>query len=45
MKDEMAKLNGEIKRKNEQIALLEKQIACSVISSHDNLDKLELSEV
>ncbi|KAK1367418.1 kinesin-like protein KIN-7K, chloroplastic [Heracleum sosnowskyi] len=44
IKDEMTKLNGEIRRKNEQIALLEKQIACSVISSHDNLDKLELSE-
>lgn len=45
MKEEMAKLQGEIRKKNEQIALLEQQIAGSVISSMDNLDQLELSEV
>lgn len=45
MKVEIEKLNGEIKRKNEQVALLEKQIAVSVISSRDKMDKLEASRV
>lgn len=40
---EIEKLNGEIKRKNEQVALLEKQIVVSVISSRDKMDKLEAS--
>ncbi|WOH07212.1 hypothetical protein DCAR_0626641 [Daucus carota subsp. sativus] len=44
IQEEMAKLQGEIRKKNEQIALLEQQIAGSVISSMDNLDQLELSE-
>ncbi|KAK9290950.1 hypothetical protein L1049_009130 [Liquidambar formosana] len=41
---EIRKLNDEIKGKNEQIALLEKQIADSIISSHNNMDKLEVSQ-
>ncbi|KAK1367241.1 putative kinesin-related protein 4 [Heracleum sosnowskyi] len=44
IQDEMAKLNGEIRRKNEQIALLEKTNCLFCFSSHDNPDKLELSE-
>ncbi|KAF8019827.1 hypothetical protein BT93_G0501 [Corymbia citriodora subsp. variegata] len=41
---EMKKLNDEIKVKNEQIALLEKQIADSIIASHDKMGKHEVSQ-
>lgn len=41
---EMRKLNDEIKGKNEQIALLEKQIADSIAASHNKMDKLEISQ-
>ncbi|XP_057983387.1 kinesin-like protein KIN-7K, chloroplastic [Malania oleifera] len=41
---EMRKLSDEIKGKNEQIALLEKQIADSIITSHNKMDKLEISQ-
>ena len=44
-KVEMQKLNDEIKGKNEQIALLEKQIAESIIISHDKMGKHEVSQV
>ena len=44
-KVEMRKLNDEIKGKNEQIALLEKQIADSIAASHNKMDKLEISQV
>ncbi|KAK2990673.1 hypothetical protein RJ640_029348, partial [Escallonia rubra] len=42
---EIAKLNDEIKMKNGQIALLETQIADSIIASHDKVDKFEASQV
>lgn len=38
-------MKDEIKEKNEQIALLEKQIADSINASHNQMDKLELSQV
>jgi centromeric protein E len=41
----MKKLSDEIKVKNEQIALLEKQIADSIMASHNNMDNLEASQV
>lgn len=41
---EIKKLKDEIKEKNEQIALLEKQIADSINASHNQMDKLELSQ-
>ncbi|XVF75947.1 hypothetical protein PTKIN_Ptkin13bG0228200 [Pterospermum kingtungense] len=41
---EMKKLSDEIKGKNEQIALLEKQIADSIMVSHKKLDKSEISQ-
>ncbi|KAJ9181209.1 hypothetical protein P3X46_009362 [Hevea brasiliensis] len=41
---EMKRLNGEIKVKNEQIALLEKQITDSIMVSHNKMDKLEVSQ-
>jgi hypothetical protein len=42
---EIKKLKDEIKEKNEQIALLEKQIADSINASHNKMDQLELSQV
>ncbi|KAK3019121.1 hypothetical protein RJ639_004113 [Escallonia herrerae] len=42
---EIAKLNDEIKMKNEQITLLETQIADSIIASHDKVDKFEALQV
>ena len=44
-KVEMKKLNDEIKGKNEQIAILDKQIADSIAASHNKMDKLEISQV
>lgn len=44
-KVEMKKLNDEIKVKNEQIDLLEKQIADSIVASHDKMGKHEVSQV
>ncbi|KAL2501550.1 P-loop containing nucleoside triphosphate hydrolase superfamily protein [Forsythia ovata] len=41
---EMSKLNDEIHRKNEQIASLGKQIADSIVSSHDKKDNFEESQ-
>ncbi|XP_024459742.1 kinesin-like protein KIN-7K, chloroplastic isoform X3 [Populus trichocarpa] len=41
---EMKKLSDEIKVKNEQIALLEKQIADSIMASHNSLANLEASQ-
>lgn len=41
----MRKLNDEIKGKNEQIAILDKQIADSIAASHNKMDKLEISQV
>jgi centromeric protein E len=41
----MKKLSDEIKEKNEQIALLEKQIADSIMASHNSLANLEASQV
>ncbi|KAL9399747.1 hypothetical protein Peur_008708 [Populus x canadensis] len=41
---EMKKLSGEIKVKNEQIALLEKQIADSIMASHYSMANLEASQ-
>lgn len=41
---EMKKLNDEINVKNEQIALLEKQIADSIVASHDKMGKHEVSQ-
>nr|XP_048321339.1 kinesin-like protein KIN-7K, chloroplastic isoform X2 [Ziziphus jujuba var. spinosa] len=40
---DMRKLKDEIKAKNEQIALLEKQIADSMNASHNKIDSLEIS--
>ncbi|EEF32031.1 kinesin-like protein KIN-7K, chloroplastic isoform X2 [Ricinus communis] len=40
---EIKKLNDEIKVKNEQIASLEKQIADSVMASHNKIDKSDAS--
>lgn len=40
----MRKLKDEIMAKNEQIALLERQIADSLISSHNKMDTVELSQ-
>ncbi|KAL2480435.1 P-loop containing nucleoside triphosphate hydrolase superfamily protein [Abeliophyllum distichum] len=41
---EMSKLNDEICRKNEQIASLGKQIADSIVPSHDKKDNIEESQ-
>ncbi|XP_038719500.1 kinesin-like protein KIN-7K, chloroplastic isoform X2 [Tripterygium wilfordii] len=41
---EMRRLKDEIKGKNEQIALLEKQIADSLMVSHNKMDKIEMSQ-
>ncbi|CAK9151884.1 unnamed protein product [Ilex paraguariensis] len=41
---EIIKLNDEIKRKNEQIAFLEKRISDSVTSSHDKMNRVEASQ-
>ncbi|XVF55976.1 hypothetical protein PTKIN_Ptkin06aG0079000 [Pterospermum kingtungense] len=41
---EMKKLSDEIRGKNEQIALLEKQIADSIMVSHNKMDKSEISQ-
>ncbi|XVE96146.1 hypothetical protein REPUB_Repub02eG0196300 [Reevesia pubescens] len=41
---EMKKLSDEIRGKNEQIALLEKQIADSIMVSHNKMDKSEMSQ-
>ncbi|GFY99842.1 P-loop containing nucleoside triphosphate hydrolases superfamily protein [Actinidia rufa] len=41
---QIKKLKDDIKRKNEQIALLEKHIADSIISSHDRIDNVEASQ-
>ncbi|XP_022766850.1 kinesin-like protein KIN-7K, chloroplastic isoform X3 [Durio zibethinus] len=41
---EMKKLSDEIRGKNEQIALLEKQIADSIMVSHTEMDKSEISQ-
>ncbi|XP_052172424.1 kinesin-like protein KIN-7K, chloroplastic [Diospyros lotus] len=41
---EIRKLNDEVKRKNEQIALLEKQISDSIISSDDKIENAEASQ-
>uniref|UniRef100_A0A2N9FZR6 Kinesin motor domain-containing protein n=1 Tax=Fagus sylvatica TaxID=28930 RepID=A0A2N9FZR6_FAGSY len=41
---EMKKLREEIKTKNEQIALLEKQIADSINASHNKMDNLDFSQ-
>ena len=41
----MRKVKDEIRAKNAQIALLEKQIEESLISSHRKMDSLEISEV
>lgn len=42
--EEIRKLNDEIKGKNEQIALLEKQITDSTVASHHKMDNLEISQ-
>ncbi|KAJ8900102.1 hypothetical protein K2173_024218 [Erythroxylum novogranatense] len=42
--DEMKKLNDEIKMKNHEISLLEKQIADSVLASHNKVDNSEMSQ-
>lgn len=44
-KVEMKRLNDEIKVKNEQISLLENQIANSIMAAHDRIDNLEVSQV
>ncbi|EOY09550.1 P-loop containing nucleoside triphosphate hydrolases superfamily protein isoform 1 [Theobroma cacao] len=41
---EMKKLSDEIRGKSEQIALLEKQIADSIMVSHNKMDKSEISQ-
>ncbi|XVF07408.1 hypothetical protein REPUB_Repub06bG0136200 [Reevesia pubescens] len=41
---EIKKLSDEIRGKNEQIALLEKQIANSIMVSHNQMDKSEISQ-
>lgn len=41
----MRKLKEEIKAKNEQIALLEKQIVDSFVASQNKMDSLEISQV
>ena len=41
----MKRLSDEIRGKNEQIALLEKQIANSIMVSHNKMDKSEISQV
>ncbi|XP_022747162.1 kinesin-like protein KIN-7K, chloroplastic isoform X2 [Durio zibethinus] len=41
---ETKKLSDEIRGKNEQIALLEKQIADSIMVSHNKMDKSEISQ-
>lgn len=38
-------MKDEIMAKNEQIALVEKHIADSIIASHNRMDNLELSHV
>ncbi|PON56310.1 Kinesin-like protein [Trema orientale] len=42
--EEMRKLKDEMKAKNEQIALLEKQIEDSIISSQHNMDTFDVSQ-
>lgn len=42
---EIRKLSDEIKGKSEQIALLEKQIADSIMTCHNKMDKSEVSQV
>uniref|UniRef100_A0A2P2LDK2 Kinesin-like protein n=1 Tax=Rhizophora mucronata TaxID=61149 RepID=A0A2P2LDK2_RHIMU len=42
--EEMKKLSEEIKVKNDQIALLENQITDSIMSSHNKMGKLEISQ-
>ncbi|XP_024037577.1 kinesin-like protein KIN-7K, chloroplastic isoform X2 [Citrus clementina] len=42
---EIKKLRDEIKGKNDQIALLEKQIADSIMTSHNTMDNSEVSQV
>lgn len=44
-KVEIKKLRDEIKGKNDQIALLEKQIADSIMTSHNTMDNSEVSQV
>lgn len=44
IQEEIRKLNDEINRKNEQIALLEKQIADSILASDEKLENLEESQ-
>ena len=41
----MKRLSDEIREKNEQIALIEKQIADSIMVSHNKMDKSEISQV
>lgn len=41
----MRKLKDEIRAKNEQIALLEKQIADAVAANYDNMNKSEMAQV
>ncbi|KAF5750647.1 P-loop containing nucleoside triphosphate hydrolases superfamily protein isoform 1 [Tripterygium wilfordii] len=41
---EMRRLTDEIKVKNEQIALLEKQIADSIMIPHNKMDEIEMSQ-
>ncbi|XP_031261902.1 kinesin-like protein KIN-7K, chloroplastic isoform X2 [Pistacia vera] len=41
---EIKKLKDEIKGKNEQISLLEKQIADSIMASHNTMDNAEVSQ-
>lgn len=41
----MKNLKDEIMGKNEQIALLEKQITDSIVASHKKIDSFELSNV
>lgn len=45
IKVDMRKLKDEIKTKNEQIALLENQIADFMNASHNKIDSLEISHV
>ncbi|XP_024018836.1 kinesin-like protein KIN-7K, chloroplastic isoform X2 [Morus notabilis] len=45
MNEEIRKLKDEIKAKNEQIALVEKQIEDSTIPSHKKMDSLDMSQV
>lgn len=45
VKGEIRKLKDDIKEKNEQIALLGKQIEDSIIPSHTKMNSLEMSQV